>query len=189
MKMVQQLLISNQKANTGFLWLVLCPFPFNRKKMTVESRTDIRIHEFSELTSRWWLVFAFWQLKYCEKLKLFMILQFFHFRLQTSLYLTIKCVFFNKVVHLRQRLDNAVSSSRDRAFPIEATLTMIQTLIDCDEFQDIATLRVILLNISSYSSWSTHWILHLYIVTSTCKEELIFPSLSGMSTFHPSVYL
>jgi hypothetical protein len=44
---------------------------------------------------------------------------------------------------LRQRLDNAVSSSRDRTFPIEATLTMIQTLIDCDEFQDIATLRVI----------------------------------------------
>ncbi|KDR18027.1 hypothetical protein L798_07819, partial [Zootermopsis nevadensis] len=47
----------------------------------------------------------------------------------------------SEVVHLRQRLDNAVSSSRDRAFPIEATLTMIQTLIDCDEFQDIATLR------------------------------------------------
>ena len=44
---------------------------------------------------------------------------------------------------MRQRLDNAVSSSRDRTFPIEATLTMIQTLIDCDEFQDIATLRVI----------------------------------------------
>lgn len=47
------------------------------------------------------------------------------------------------MVHLRQRLDNAVTSSRDRTFPIEATLTMIQTLIDCDEFQDIATLRVI----------------------------------------------
>nr|CAD7580242.1 unnamed protein product [Timema californicum] len=27
-------------------------------------------------------------------------------------------------------------------FPIESTLGMIQTLIDCDEFQDIATLRV-----------------------------------------------
>ncbi|GFG32517.1 hypothetical protein Cfor_04341, partial [Coptotermes formosanus] len=47
----------------------------------------------------------------------------------------------SEVVHLRQRLDNAVSSSRDRTFPIEVTLTMIQTLIDCDEFQDIATLR------------------------------------------------
>lgn len=47
-----------------------------------------------------------------------------------------------KVVHLRPRLDNAVSSSRDRTFPLDATLAMIQTLIDCDEFQDIATLRV-----------------------------------------------
>ncbi|XP_011057104.1 PREDICTED: hormone receptor 4 isoform X2 [Acromyrmex echinatior] len=47
----------------------------------------------------------------------------------------------SEVVHLRQRLDNAVSSSRDRVFPLDATLTMIQTLIDCDEFQDIATLR------------------------------------------------
>ncbi|KAL0112266.1 hypothetical protein PUN28_011961 [Cardiocondyla obscurior] len=47
----------------------------------------------------------------------------------------------SEVVHLRQRLDNAVSSSRDRVFPLDTTLTMIQTLIDCDEFQDIATLR------------------------------------------------
>ncbi|XP_034950573.1 hormone receptor 4 isoform X2 [Chelonus insularis] len=47
----------------------------------------------------------------------------------------------SEVVHLRQRLDNAVSSSRDRAFPLDTTLAMIQTLIDCDEFQDIATLR------------------------------------------------
>lgn len=47
----------------------------------------------------------------------------------------------SEVVHLRQRLDNIVSSSRDRVFPLDATLTMIQTLIDCDEFQDIATLR------------------------------------------------
>ena len=47
-----------------------------------------------------------------------------------------------KVVHLRQRLDNTVSSSRDRSFPFDATVAMIQSLIDCDEFQDIATLRV-----------------------------------------------
>ncbi|XP_047103792.1 hormone receptor 4-like [Schistocerca piceifrons] len=47
----------------------------------------------------------------------------------------------SEVVHLRQRLDNAVSSSKDRTFPMEVTLGMIQTLIDCDEFQDIATLR------------------------------------------------
>lgn len=47
----------------------------------------------------------------------------------------------SEVVHLRQRLDSAVSSSRDRSFSIEYTLSMIQTLIDCDEFQDIATLQ------------------------------------------------
>ncbi|KAF5293842.1 hypothetical protein FQR65_LT10980 [Abscondita terminalis] len=47
----------------------------------------------------------------------------------------------SEVVHLRQRLDSTVSSSRDRNFSIEYTLSMIQTLIDCDEFQDIATLQ------------------------------------------------
>lgn len=47
-----------------------------------------------------------------------------------------------QVVYLRQRLDNAVSSSRDRTFSIEATVNMIKNLVDCDEFQDIATLRV-----------------------------------------------
>lgn len=45
-------------------------------------------------------------------------------------------------MHLRQRLDNAVSSSRDRAFPFETSLAMIQTLVDCDEFQEINTLQV-----------------------------------------------
>ncbi|XP_014286558.1 hormone receptor 4 isoform X2 [Halyomorpha halys] len=47
----------------------------------------------------------------------------------------------SEVVHLRQRLDSAVSSSRDRALSVDTTLSVIQTLIDCDEFQDIATLR------------------------------------------------
>ncbi|KAJ8673015.1 hypothetical protein QAD02_004276 [Eretmocerus hayati] len=47
----------------------------------------------------------------------------------------------SEVVHLRQRLDNVVSSSRDRSFPLDTALAMIQTLIDCDEFQDIATLQ------------------------------------------------
>ncbi|KAI4459153.1 knirps-related protein-related [Holotrichia oblita] len=47
----------------------------------------------------------------------------------------------SEVVHLRQRLDSAVSSSRDRNYSIDYTLSMIQTLIDCDEFQDIATLQ------------------------------------------------
>ncbi|KAF4517921.1 hypothetical protein B566_EDAN005986 [Ephemera danica] len=48
----------------------------------------------------------------------------------------------SEVVHLRQRLDSAVSSSRDRtSMPLDASIGLIQTLIDCDEFQDIATLR------------------------------------------------
>lgn len=48
----------------------------------------------------------------------------------------------SEVVHLRQRLDNAVSSSRDRSsYSMENNLAMIQTLIECDEFQDIATLQ------------------------------------------------
>lgn len=48
----------------------------------------------------------------------------------------------SEVVHLRQRLDNAVSSSRDRtSYSLENNMAMIQALIDCDEFQDIATLQ------------------------------------------------
>lgn len=48
----------------------------------------------------------------------------------------------SEVIRLRQRLDSAVSSSRDaRNFSVEYALGMIKTLIDCDEFQDIATLR------------------------------------------------
>uniref|UniRef100_A0AAR5P6W4 Hormone receptor 4 n=1 Tax=Dendroctonus ponderosae TaxID=77166 RepID=A0AAR5P6W4_DENPD len=46
----------------------------------------------------------------------------------------------SEVIRLRQRLDSAVSSSRDRTFSVEYALSMIKTLIDCDEFQDIATL-------------------------------------------------
>ncbi|CAG9769351.1 unnamed protein product [Ceutorhynchus assimilis] len=47
----------------------------------------------------------------------------------------------SEVIRLRQRLDSAVSSSRDRNFSVDYALSMIKTLIDCDEFQDIATLR------------------------------------------------
>ncbi|CAG9822422.1 unnamed protein product [Phaedon cochleariae] len=47
----------------------------------------------------------------------------------------------SEVVRFRQRVDSAVSSSRDRNFSVEYSLSMIKTLIDCDEFQDIATLR------------------------------------------------
>nr|WDQ26778.1 nuclear hormone receptor HR4 [Sogatella furcifera] len=47
----------------------------------------------------------------------------------------------SEVIHLRQRLDTAVSSSRDRALSEEGAVHMINKLIECDEFQDIATLR------------------------------------------------
>ncbi|XP_060525233.1 hormone receptor 4 isoform X2 [Cylas formicarius] len=47
----------------------------------------------------------------------------------------------SEVIRLRQRLDSAVSSSRDRNFSFEYSVSMIKTLIECDEFHDIATLR------------------------------------------------
>lgn len=46
----------------------------------------------------------------------------------------------SEIVHLRHRLDNAVSSSRDRSISFEHAVNMIQTLIDCDAMEDIATL-------------------------------------------------
>ena len=45
----------------------------------------------------------------------------------------------SEVLHLRRRLESTVSSSRDLNFPYEPT---IKTLILCDEFEDIATLKV-----------------------------------------------
>ncbi|KAJ2946584.1 hypothetical protein O0L34_g12639 [Tuta absoluta] len=47
----------------------------------------------------------------------------------------------SEVVHLRARLESAVSSSRDRAVPLERALHMIRALIDCDAMEDIATVR------------------------------------------------
>ncbi|XP_053601041.1 hormone receptor 4 isoform X2 [Plodia interpunctella] len=47
----------------------------------------------------------------------------------------------SEVVHLRARLESAVSSSRDRAVPLERALHMIKALIDCDAMEDIATVR------------------------------------------------
>ncbi|XP_039745285.1 hormone receptor 4 [Pararge aegeria] len=47
----------------------------------------------------------------------------------------------SEVVHLRARLESAVSSSRDRAVPLERALHMIGALIDCDAMEDIATVR------------------------------------------------
>lgn len=46
----------------------------------------------------------------------------------------------SEIVHLRHRLDNAVSSSRDRSISFEHAINMIKTLIDCDAMEDIATL-------------------------------------------------
>jgi len=46
----------------------------------------------------------------------------------------------SEIVHLRHRLDSAVSSSKDRQISYEHALAMIQTLIDCDAMEDIATL-------------------------------------------------
>ncbi|XP_037871521.1 nuclear receptor GRF isoform X1 [Bombyx mori] len=47
----------------------------------------------------------------------------------------------SEVVHLRARLESAVSSSRDRAVPLDRALHMIRALIDCDAMEDIATVR------------------------------------------------
>jgi len=46
----------------------------------------------------------------------------------------------SEIVHLRHRLDNAVSSSRDRSINFDHAVSMIQTLIECDAMEDIATL-------------------------------------------------
>lgn len=46
----------------------------------------------------------------------------------------------SEINHLRHRIDNAVSSSRDRSISFENALNMIQALIDCDAMEDIATL-------------------------------------------------
>lgn len=47
----------------------------------------------------------------------------------------------SEVLHLRHRLENAVSSSRDRQMTFEQARVIIGQLIDCDDFEDIATLK------------------------------------------------
>lgn len=49
----------------------------------------------------------------------------------------------SEVLHLRRRLDT-VTSSRDSGMPYETAMSNICTLIYCDEFEDIATLKVCL---------------------------------------------
>lgn len=46
----------------------------------------------------------------------------------------------SEIIHLRHRIDNAVSSSKDRSISYDNSLNMIQTLIDFDAMEDIATL-------------------------------------------------
>jgi nuclear receptor subfamily 6 group A len=50
----------------------------------------------------------------------------------------------SEVLHLRRRLESAVTSSRDAiSMPYETAMPTICTLIYCDEFEDIATLKVL----------------------------------------------
>ena len=49
----------------------------------------------------------------------------------------------SEVLHLRRRLESAVTSSRDAVtLPYESAMPTICTLIYCDEFEDIATLKL-----------------------------------------------
>ncbi|MPC08346.1 Hormone receptor 4 [Portunus trituberculatus] len=47
----------------------------------------------------------------------------------------------SEVAHFRQKLDNTVSSTRERVMPYPVAQAMIRMLIDCDDFEDIATLK------------------------------------------------
>ena len=50
-----------------------------------------------------------------------------------------------QIIHLRHRMETvgSVTSSRDRSLPFETAASMIQQLLGCDDFEDIATLKVI----------------------------------------------
>ena len=48
----------------------------------------------------------------------------------------------SEVLHLRRRLETTVTSSRDSTSPYDGAMAAINTLIYCDEFEDIATLKV-----------------------------------------------
>lgn len=49
---------------------------------------------------------------------------------------------FFQVAHFRHRLDNNVTSTRERVTPYPVAQAMIRMLIECDDFEDIATLKV-----------------------------------------------
>ncbi|XP_027207779.1 hormone receptor 4 isoform X6 [Penaeus vannamei] len=46
-----------------------------------------------------------------------------------------------EVAHFRHRLDNNVTSTRERVTPYPVAQAMIRMLIECDDFEDIATLK------------------------------------------------
>ncbi|CAL4112823.1 unnamed protein product [Meganyctiphanes norvegica] len=46
-----------------------------------------------------------------------------------------------EVAHFRHRMDNNVTSTRERRMPYPQVQAMIRNLIDCDNFEDIATLK------------------------------------------------
>ncbi|XP_066985760.1 hormone receptor 4 isoform X4 [Macrobrachium rosenbergii] len=47
----------------------------------------------------------------------------------------------SEVAHFRQRLDSNVTSTRERLLPYPVAEAMIRLLIECDDFEDIATLK------------------------------------------------
>ncbi|CAG0903254.1 unnamed protein product [Darwinula stevensoni] len=49
----------------------------------------------------------------------------------------------SEIIHLRHRMETvgSVTSSRDRSLPFETAASMIQQLLGCDDFEDIATLK------------------------------------------------
>ncbi|XP_071518557.1 hormone receptor 4-like isoform X5 [Panulirus ornatus] len=47
----------------------------------------------------------------------------------------------SEVAHFRQRLDTTVTSSKERFMPYPVAQAMIRMLIECDDFEDIATLK------------------------------------------------
>ncbi|XP_045605082.2 hormone receptor 4 isoform X2 [Procambarus clarkii] len=47
----------------------------------------------------------------------------------------------SEVAHFRQRIDSTVTSTRERVIPYHVAQAMIRMLIECDDFEDIATLK------------------------------------------------
>lgn len=104
----------------------------------------------------------------------------------------------SEVLHLRRRLESAVTSSRDAiSLPYESALPTICTLIYCDEFEDIATLKVhVLAHLDRlfkfslsiwfrFDSWTSCWTQKPSCRTNSAKSAtLLFTSwYSGPNGF------